>query len=243
MEQNSESGGSIPQNVSESQNQQNLQNQQDSQPQQNSQSLDHIDVPDKCDHSKLSCTQEVLKSFWTNFLRGAALKLVLRIITERSIQSLLKQYSDIPKFGIVVGLFSALYKATRCLLNKYMPKLDRSLKLYIAGMVSSLAILIASPGEQSILKLLIYPRAFECLYQLLCEKGYLIKFKHGDILFYAFQVIAITYNYILEPPNMPKGFNRTIDQYSQLNYGEHLTLLAGRARLRADIHRKYGSKY
>lgn len=42
---------------------------------------------------------------------------------------------------------------------------------------------------------------------------------------------------------MPKGFNRTIDSYSQLDYGEHLTLLAGRARLRADLNRKYGSKY
>ena len=81
-------------------------------------------------------------------------------------------------------------------------------------MVSSLAILLASPGEQSILKLLIYPRVIECIFQLLCEKGYLIKFKHGDVLAYAIQVIAITYNYILEPPNMPKGFNRTIDSYS-----------------------------
>ena len=126
----------------------------------------------------------------------------------------MKQYSDIPKFGVVVGLFSALYKITRCLLNKYFPDMNVALKTYISGMVSSLALLIASPGEQSILKLLIYPRAFECLFQLLCDKGYIKKFKHGDILFYAFQVIAVTYNYILEPPNLPRGFNRTIDSYS-----------------------------
>ncbi|CDW83573.1 UNKNOWN [Stylonychia lemnae] len=192
-----------------------------------------------CDH-KLTCQNEILKSFWINFLRGTALKLVLRIITERSIQSLMKQYSDIPKFGVVVGLFSSLYKLTRCLLNKYFPDMNVALKTYISGMVSSLALLIASPGEQSILKLLIYPRAFECLFQLMCEKGYIKKFKHGDILFYAIQVIAVTYNYILEPPNLPRGFNRTIDQYSQLNYGEHVTLLASRARLRADLNRKYG---
>jgi len=99
-----------------------------------------------CDH-KLSCRDEIIKSFWINFLRGTGLKLVLRIITERSLQSLMKQYSDIPKFGIVVGLFSALYKITRCLLNKYFPDMNVALKTYLSGMVSSLALLLASPGE------------------------------------------------------------------------------------------------
>lgn len=137
-----------------------------------------------CEH-KLDCKNEIMQSFWKNFLRGCALKLVLRIITERSIKSLMKDYTNIPKFGIVVGLFSGLYKLTKCLLNKYFPDLDLIYKTYLSGMVCSLALLLANPSEQAILKMLIYPRALECLFQLLCEKGYIKKFKHGDILAYA----------------------------------------------------------
>ena len=53
------------------------------------------------------------------------------------------------------------------------------------------------------------------------------------------QVLAVTYNYLLEPPNLAKGFNRTIDQYSQLNYEEVLSIQASRMRIRADLNRKH----
>ena len=97
----------------------------------------------------------------------------------------MKEPFNIPNFGVVVGLFSGLYKLARCLLNRFYPNLKTEYKTYISGMISSLALLLANPGEQSILKMLIYPRALECLFQLLCEKGYLVKFRHGDILAYA----------------------------------------------------------
>ena len=71
-----------------------------------------------CLHSK-TCYKEVGESFFYNFLRGFAIKLLLRLITERSFRSIRKSYKDIPKFGLVVGLFSGLFKLTRCLLNRY----------------------------------------------------------------------------------------------------------------------------
>ena len=59
----------------------------------------------------------------------------------------MKDRFNIPKFGIVVGLFSGLYKLARCLLNKYMPDMRIEYKTYLAGMISSLALLLANPGE------------------------------------------------------------------------------------------------
>ena len=107
---------------------------------------------------------EILTGFYTNFLKGCALKLALRLITERSLQPFMKDRFNIPKFGIVVGLFSGLYKLARCLLNKYMPNMKTEYKTYLSGMISSLALLFANTGEKNILKMLVYPRALECIF-------------------------------------------------------------------------------
>ena len=123
------------------------------------------DCSSHCDHHQLRpCRTEILRGFWTNFLKGCAIKLVLRLITEWSLAALAKDPFNIPKFGVVVGLFSGLYKLARCLLNRYWPELTPCCKTYAAGMFCSLALLLANPGEQAILKMLIYPRALECLF-------------------------------------------------------------------------------
>ena len=96
-----------------------------------------------CIHPQ-SCMKEIVVSFLRNFRNGFILKLFLRIITERSFQKIRNHYSDIPNFGLVAGLFSAFFKITRCLLNKYLPSLDQRAKTFISGMVSSFAILFAS---------------------------------------------------------------------------------------------------
>ena len=152
----------------------------------------------------------------------------------------MKNYSDIPKFGVVVGLFSGLFKFTRCLLNKYCPNMSPRLKAFISGMICSLSLQLATQGEQTILKLLLYPRVIECIFHFLCDKGYIKKFRHGDILAYSLQVIAITYSYLFEPDNMTKGFNKTIDTYCVRNYEDARGAIAKASRVRADVHRRFG---
>ncbi len=92
-----------------------------------------------CTHAK-TCKREVGESFWYNFLRGCAIKLLLRLITERSFKSIRKSWVDIPKFGVVVGLFSSVFKLTRCLLNKYFPGMHPRLKAFISGVMCSFAL-------------------------------------------------------------------------------------------------------
>ena len=107
---------------------------------------------------------EVAESFGINFARGCAIKLFLRLITERSFKSIRKSYIDIPKFGVVVGLFSAVFKLTRCLLNKYCENMHPRVKSFIAAMICSFSLQLATQGEQNVLKLLLYPRIIECIF-------------------------------------------------------------------------------
>ena len=99
-----------------------------------------------CTHSK-PCHREVGESFWNNFVRGCAIKLILRLITERSFRSIAKNYKDIPKFGLVVGLFSGVFKLTRCLLNRYFKDMHPRFKAFIAGVVCSFSLQLATQGE------------------------------------------------------------------------------------------------
>ncbi len=116
-----------------------------------------------CTHGK-PCEREVGESFWYNFLRGCAIKLLLRLITERSFKSILKSWHDIPKFGVVVGLFSGVFKLTRCLLNRHCQSMHPRLKAFISGVMCSFALQLATQGEQTVLKMLLYPRVIECVF-------------------------------------------------------------------------------
>ena len=64
------------------------------------------------------------------------------------------------------------------------------------------------------------------MFQFLCEKGIIKRFKHGDILAYALQVMVITYTNIFEPENMTKGFNKTIDTYCVKEYEDARAMTA-----------------
>lgn len=135
-------------------------------------------------------------------------------------------------------MLSLLFKATKCLLNRPLfDKIHNSIKIFIAGMIASLAIKFATLQEVTMIKLMLYPRVIECIFQYLCEKGIIKKFKHGDILAYSLQVIMITYSFLFEYDNMTKGFNRTIGTYSAYHTGDIPTYAMQAARVRAGIHK------
>ena len=81
------------------------------------------------------------------------------------------------------------------------------------------------------------------MFHFLCEQGYISRFKHGDILAYALQVMVVTYSYMFEPDNMTKGFNKTIDTYCVKNYGDQRCIAGSAAVIRADLVKNYGANY
>ena len=194
----------------------------------------------------MPCIQEVASSYWTNFLKGCALKLFIRLLTERSAffrSASFSHYRSIINLGVVAGLFSGLFKASRCFLNKFCPSWDPLLKSFIAGIVCSLSLQLASSGEQSLIKLFLYPRILESLFHFISdEKGWVKKFTHGDILAYAFQAAVICYNYYFEPDNFARSFNRTIDSYSNKDFEIERAMFCTGFKLRADINKRYGTK-
>jgi len=51
---------------------------------------------------------------------------------------------------------------------------------------------------------------------MLCEKGYIKKFKYGEVVAYSIITSFITYNYLFERMNLPLSFYNTIHSYSAL---------------------------
>ena len=76
----------------------------------------------------------------------------------------------------------------------------------------------------------------------MCEMGVIKRFKHGDILAYAIQVMVITYSYMFERDNMTAGFNKTIDTYCVQEYEDARAITSKQSVVRANLHRRYGPK-
>ena len=91
-----------------------------------------------------TCHRDIARSFLDNFIKGCGFKLLAKLFAERSVSKVMQTYKEIPKFGLVLGLFSALFKITRCFFNKYFPDIDARVKNFMSGMVCSLALLFAS---------------------------------------------------------------------------------------------------
>ena len=51
-----------------------------------------------------------------------------------------KNPKDIPRFGLAIGLLSALFKVTRFILTYYLPIKNEGLKAFISGLVCSLSL-------------------------------------------------------------------------------------------------------
>ena len=130
---------------------------------------------------------------------------------ERNLIKILQTHTNITRFGLVWGLFSAIYKISKLAIKKLNLKLTNQQANFISGMLCTSAFMFATKAEIKMIKLLVFPRVIECIYHILCDKGYCVRFKHGDILAYAFQVSFITYCFIFEQQYQTAGFMRTID--------------------------------
>lgn len=86
--------------------------------------------------------------------------------------------------------------------------------------MSSLSLFLANRRDVEIMKVMIFPRAFEALYTLLVEKGLIKPFKHGETLVAILAALAIAYSYIYEPANISYSFVKQLDRYCDLSQGE-----------------------
>ena len=93
--------------------------------------------------------------------------------------------------------------------------------MFIASLISSLALLRASPKDLNILKVFIYPRAAEALYNLLVERG-IIKpvAKHGQTYFCLIIMAVVLYNFSFESQNIGVSFAKSVERYSDMTAGE-----------------------
>ena len=98
---------------------------------------------------------------------------------------------------------------------------------------------LAQKRDIEVLKVLILPRAFEAVYSLLVEKGYIRPFKHGETLVAGLAALAIAYSYIYEPANISYSFVKQMDRYCDLSTGERQLFDAMRYIVTTDINKYY----
>ena len=151
-------------------------------------------------HSREPCHLNFMKGFFKSFISGLGVKLLVKTLVSRfRLSKVFKNLSDVWRFSLMCGLFSALYKFTRCILRYLKIKIDKDLEVFLASAISSISLLIATRSDLNLLKIFIYPRAIEALYNLSIEKGLIRPIKHGEFLAALLANTIYTYNYIFEP--------------------------------------------
>ena len=134
-----------------------------------------------CDADPYECLKRSFGQFNKNFARGFIIRLLLVIVQSRKSKKIIAALkSEVPKFGVTLGVTAAFYHSIICLMKR-MNKLikDRqylnltkksmcTLAAFMSGMFLSANL---ANGEKNLLKLLFYPLAFRCLSDKLLEIG------------------------------------------------------------------------
>mmetsp|Transcript_48254 Transcript_48254/g.35436 ORF Transcript_48254/g.35436 Transcript_48254/m.35436 type:complete len:120 (+) Transcript_48254:408-767(+) len=91
-------------------------------------------------------------------------------------------------------------------------------------MLSSTALLMAQPSELNLLKVLLYPRALEVIYNWLKEKGYVKPIRFGEALSCYMTLYVCIYCYIFEPQNIGESYVKTVNKYGDIQ-GDELQVM------------------
>ena len=151
----------------------------------------------------------------------------------------LAQYKLVVRFGIVCAAFSFLYKATRCFIQKFKIPLTLDQTVFISSLMSSLGLLLAKESDLNLIKVLIYPRALEAIYNILKAKGIIKPIKYGEAISCFTALYICTYCYIFEPQNIGESYVRTVDRYCDLQPNERMIFEAMREMVKRDIKAAY----
>ena len=147
------------------------------------------------------------------------------------------------KFALMSGMFSFLYKFSRYLFDKFeVLEGKKDTRVFISALMSSLALFLLERRDLEILKVLIYPRFVEALYNLAVERGYIKPIPYGESLVSIFALLAIAYSYIYEPVNISHSFAKQLDKYCDLAKGERELFDMERLLIADHIQMKYHGK-
>ncbi len=111
---------------------------------------------------------------------GTILRFSIALLLNRlNIYKTLSRWSIYLKFGSMCGSLSLLYNISRYILRKIIPHMPTDIQIWTSSLISSLALLLCDKSDLNLLKIAIYPRALEAMYNILVEKGILKPMKHG----------------------------------------------------------------
>ena len=140
-----------------------------------------------------------------NFTRGAITKFLLELAMKRSFSKVLnRSKKEIIRFGLTIGLTAMTFHAVICLLRrlgkkkgkKFAFNISRRLAIIIAAIASAVPLFYGLlPNEQNLIKLIFYPLAFRCAFDKIVELGWIVPFKHGDILAYVLASVFVAFTY------------------------------------------------
>ena len=147
------------------------------------------------------------------------------------------------KFALMSGMFSFLYKFTRYLFDRFeVMEGKHDTRVFISALISSFALFLLERRDIEILKVLIYPRFVDALYNLAVERGYIKPIPYGESLVSIFALLAIAYSYIYEPANISHSFAKQLDKYCDLAQGERELFNMERLLVADHIQMKYHGK-
>jgi hypothetical protein len=102
---------------------------------------------------------------------------------------------------IFLATFVSSYQTDICLLHRFPAAggRDHRSRYYLAGLVSSLSILLERRSRRSELALYVAPRALDSLFHIMCEHKLAYSVPFGETLLYALSVAGLMYFYWCRP--------------------------------------------
>ncbi|CAD5220081.1 unnamed protein product [Bursaphelenchus xylophilus] len=172
-------------------------------------------------HHQHSCVSNILESSLANFNKGLAVSVVLTAL--RSLSSPRNFFKNLLSTKtLAIPTFSALlpgiYHTVNCGLNRYSRLSPKSI-MTIAG-ASSGAAMLAWPNLT--IAMYILWKAIENIYDHLADKGYLPRFKNGDVLLYSIVTGYIVGNCVVEPHALRPGYYFGFIRGLTLNHIDYL---------------------
>ncbi|CCD68559.1 Transmembrane protein 135 homolog [Caenorhabditis elegans] len=161
-----------------------------------------------CNHPH-SCVSHSVESFAKNMTFGLTASSVLTVI--RNVRTIIKNPLNLItllvskenlKLPLFAGFLPFIFNATRCSLNrvKYVPPVLNN--VFSAGLAS---VAMAFYPTVSIAMYCLW-KAIETVYFDLVDRGYLPKFKNGEVILYAITTGYVLWNAVVEPRAIRRGY-------------------------------------
>jgi len=135
------------------------------------------------------------------------------------------------RFGLFLAFFSGGFRAIQCLLRKHRQKEDRW-NAFVAGSLSSLAILLEVESRRRTWTVYLLPRALDLVYRYGVMRNVLPVYEYGDVALFSLFSCVVMYAWQLQPDTMANSFHswirarggldlRQLSAVAQITYGNY----------------------